>query len=1045
MNYSLLAMGGLLLFGLTVSASPGFKNDFAPEKKWYQNRTITGKVTNESGEGLAGVTIQVKGTSRTALSASDGTFSIDLPPGARTLIFSYVGMEAKEVSITQNSTYQVQLTSLTNTMADVVVVGYGTQRKVNLTGSVSSVSGAKLTERPAPNAANLLQGRITGLQITQPSDEPGRDNPNILIRGRATFGGSTSPLILIDGVTGSLNNLSPDDIESVSVLKDAASAAIYGSRAANGVVLVTTKKGRRGQTTVSYRVNVGVHSPTALPDFITNSAEYMEMYNQAAARSGVAFRYDPAEIAKYKSGTDPLNYPNFDYVDYYFRSAVVTDHNLSLSGGNERNTFNLSVSYLNQDAMLPGYNFKRYNGLFNYTSQINNRITVGTILNLTYKDRQEPPFTSENLALSVYAAGPLYAPFLPDGSGRIVSRAYQAEGRNRNPQEAYAMGWQNTKEYNLNGQAYIDIKLIKGMTWTSKVAVNYVDEYYKMYQHPYSAYLLHQKDPATGDYQTGPTAFFGPDYLGVTDQYSKTITPTVYSVVNYETKIGQDHDIKALAGFEQVTSKFQTLRARRLNGVSTAIQELSGYTSTGEAINSTYPRLPGLSAPYQWALQSFFGRINYGYKGKYLLEGNLRYDGTSRVSPDYRWGVFPSVSGAWLVSREDFFTKNVSFVNNLKLRASYGTLGNQEIGNYPYQNVLTVSGVSYPFGNTTPTNAAVLNSYKDQSLKWETTRILDYGIDLDFSKGLFGLTFDWFKKTTSDILAAQPVPASLGLGSPTFNNGKMQAKGIELELRHQNHIGAFHYGVNAQISTANNKVLEIKVPSIGTSINQVGLPYGSHYLYIWDGIFQVEDTMAGSKVPKHVLNPNPKPGDLKMKDVNGDGVVDANDRVVVKGAYPDYIYSFGFNADYKGFGLTAFFQGVQGIKNRVNNWGIDPFMQGTPPTTKWRDAWTPENRSNTLPGIYVAGYTGVAAYSGSTYYLMDASYLRLKNIMLSYTFSPKLISRIKSKDLTVYVSADNLFTITSYEGSDPERSSTTGNYVQYPQARILNFGLNVKF
>jgi hypothetical protein len=289
------------------------------------------------------------------------------------------------------------------------------------------------------------------------------------------------------------------------------------------------------------------------------------------------------------------------------------------------------------------------------------------------------------------------------------------------------------------------------------------------------------------------------------------------------------------------------------------------------------------------------------------------------------------------------------------------------------------------------------------------------------------------------------VPASLGLGSPTFNNGKMQAKGIELEVRHQNRIGEFHYGVNAQISTAKNEVLEIKVPGIGTSINQVGLPYGSHYLYIWDGIFQVEDTGAGSKVPKHVLNPNPKPGDLKMKDMDGDGDVDADDRVVVSGAYPEYLYSFGFNADYRGFGLTAFFQGVKGLKNRVNNWGVDPFMQGTPPTTKWRNAWTPDNRSNTLPGIYVAGYTGVAAYGGSTYYLMDASYLRLKNITLSYNFPSKLISRIKSKGLTVYVSADNVFTITDYEGSDPERSSTTGNYVQYPQARILNFGLNIKF
>ncbi len=761
MKKRLLFLSSVLLFGSLLFASP-YSND---EHRFANNkitaRPITGKVTDVNGAALANVTVQAKGTNVFTTTAEDGTFTINAPDNVTALVFSYTGMATIEETIGTRSTIQVQLSANPVSMDEVIVVGYGTTKKVNLTGSVGTVTGATLTQRPAPNVSNLLQGRVTGLQVTQPSAEPGRDNANLLIRGRATFGGSTGPLVLIDGVTGSINNLSPDDVENVSVLKDAASAAIYGSRAANGVILITTKKGRRGQTTVSYRVNVGVHTPTAMPDFITNSAEYMEMYNAAAARSGVAFRYDVAEIAKYRNATDQNAFPNFDYVDYYFKNATVSNHNISVSGGSERNMFNLSISYLNQDAMLPGYSFKRYNGLFNYTSQVSKVITIGTAMNLTYKDRQEPPFTSENFALGVYAAGPLYGPFLPDGSGRIVSRAYQGEGRNRNPQEMLEMGWQNTKEYNLNGQAYIDLKLFKGFTWTSKVAINYVDEYYKMYQHPYSAYLLQQKDPLTGDYQTGSTAFFGPDYLGVTDQYAKVITPTIYSVANYETRIGNDHDIKALAGFEQIYNRSQGLRGRRFNGVSTALQEITGYTNTGEAINATYPRLPGLPGTSEWALQSFFGRVNYAFKNKYLLEANLRYDGTSRVSPDYRWGLFPSVSGAWLVSQEDFFSKNVGFINNLKVRASYGTLGNQEIGNYPYQNVLTVSGISYPFGNSAPAGAAVLNTYRDQSLQWESTTILDFGFDVDFRKGLFGLTFDWFDKTTSDILASQPVPASL--------------------------------------------------------------------------------------------------------------------------------------------------------------------------------------------------------------------------------------------------------------------------------------------
>ena len=1041
MRVQLLAIGVGICMSIPSSANYSSPKKLFNSPQQTRQKTIQGKVTGQNGEPLEGVSITAKGSQRTTVSKADGSFSIEVADEITTLFFYYVGLETKEVDINGKTNVAVKLTAALSLDSEVIVVGYTSQKKVNLTGSVATVSGSTLTQRPVPNVGNLLEGRVAGLQVTQPSAEPGRDNPNFLIRGRSSFGGSTAPLVLIDGVAGSIGNLSPDDIESVTVLKDAASAAIYGSRSANGVVLITTKKGKKGQTTISYRVNVGSNRPTKLPDLITNSAEYMDMYNAAATRGGVAFKYAQTEIDKYRNGNNSSQYPNFDNIDYYFNPAMVVSHNLSLSGGTDKSTFNFSLSYLNQDAMLPGYNYKKYNGLFNYTNQVTKAITIGTSMNLTYKNRQEPPFTSENLALLVYAAGPLYGPFLPDGSNRVVSRAYDLEGRNRNVQEAFAMGYQNTKEYNLNAQAYVDIKLLKGLTWSSKVAINYVDEYYKMYQHPYSAYLLQEKDPVTNDYKA---ASFGPDYLGVTDQYSKTLNPTVYSVLNYETTVAKDHSIKALVGYEQLYNKFQTLRARRLNGVSTAITELAGYTSTGEAINTTYPRLPGLSSPYEWALQSVFGRVNYDYRGKYLFEANMRYDGTSRVSPDFRWGFFPSVSVGWLASREKFFRDNVNLISNLKLRASYGSLGNQEIGNYPYQNVLTVSGVSYPFGNTTPAQGAVLNSFKDQSLHWETTRTADFGIDLDFAKHIFGLTFDWFNRTTSDILAAQSVPASLGLTSPTFNNGKMRARGIELELRHQYKIGKVTYGVNAQISTANNKVLEIKVPSIGTSIAQVGLPYNSHYLYIWDGIFQTAD-LTDPKVPKHVLNPNPKAGDLKMKDVTGDGVVDANDRVVVDGAYPDYMYSFGFNVQYEGFSLNAFFQGVQGLKNRVTGWGVDPFNQGSAPTTKWRNAWTPTNPTNELPAMYIAGYAGVANYVGSTYYLMDASYLRLKNVVLSYNIPRAWLSRIKAKDLTIYISADNLFTITKYEGSDPERSSTTGNYAQYPQAKVFNAGLNIKF
>ncbi|QNL52269.1 TonB-dependent receptor [Olivibacter sp. SDN3] len=1020
----LLLLGNLLLF----------------DRAFAQNeRAITGKVTAISGESLASVSVRVKSTNTVTSTDTDGNFKLLVPMVGGILEFSSVGFLTREITIGDQTVLTVTLQEDISALDEVVVVGYGTQKKANLTGSVGAVSGEILTQRPAPNAANLLQGRVTGVQVTQPSGEPGRDNPNFLIRGRSTFGGSTAPLVLIDGVTGSFNNLSPNDIENVTVLKDAASAAIYGARAANGVVLVTTKKGRSGKAVFNYHANVARHSPTALPDLITNSAEYMELYNQAAARSGVAFRYPEGEIEKYRNATDRNQYPNFDNVDYYINPATVTNHNLSVSGGGERNTFNASLSYLDQRAMIKGYNFKRYNGLLNYTNELSKAITVGTIMNMTYKDRQEPPFTGENMALAIYAAGPLYGPFLPDGSGRIVSRAYQQEGRNRNPQEYYAMGEQNTKEYNLNAQAFIDIRLFKGFTWTSKVAINYIDEYYKMYQKDYDAFLF-QKDPSTDTYIRDT---FGPDILGVTDQYSKVLNPTVYSTLTYDAQI-EDHTFRVLAGYEQIFYKNQNLRGRRINTVAPVLTDLTGYMPDGESLYFTHPRLPSLAGPSEWAMQSFFGRLNYDYKGIYLLEANLRYDGTSKVSPAYRWGLFPSVSAGWLLSKENFLENQSNWLSELKFRGSYGTLGNQDVGTYLYQDNLVIGSIYYPFGNADLQQGAVNDVFRDQRIRWESSRVLDFGFDLNVKNGLLGITFDWFRRSAFNILAAPSVPASLGVPSQTINNGKMRSQGIELELTHQHRIGEVSYGANFQISTARNKVIDIQIPFRGSTIQEIGLPYNEHFLYEWDGIFQEED-IGNPAVPRHELNPNPRAGDLKMKDKNGDGVVNADDRIVVKGAYPDYIYSFGFNVGYKGFSLHAFFQGVEGLKARVNNWGVDPFMQGTAPTSKWRDAWTPENRSNTLPAIYIAGYSGVANYGSSTYYLQDASYLRLKNVMLSYNFPEHVVSKLKMQGLGLYFSADNLFTITDYEGGDPERTSVSGNFAQYPQARIFSLGMNVKF
>ncbi|MFC3809338.1 SusC/RagA family TonB-linked outer membrane protein [Lacihabitans lacunae] len=1021
-----------------------FLFSFCALQGFGQSKLITGKITDEAGEVLTGVSVALKASTVGTFSDQNGAYSISVPDNA-ILVFSFIGMETSEFSVAGQTKLDVVMKKGLIDLGEVVVVGYAVQKKVNLTGAVDNVSGKVLTTRPQTNSANLLQGRLTGVVVTQPGAEPGLDSPNIRIRGMGSYGASNDPLILIDGVSGSLNNLSPADIETVTVLKDASSAAIYGARAANGVILVTTKRGKKGAPVVSFNANLSIQSPTRLPKFITNSAQYMEMLNTASANDGKAIPFTQANIDAYKNApAGSKEYPNFNALDYWFQNATVKNNNLSVSGGGEKNTYSVSFNALNQNSMIPGYRFNRYNALINNNLELSKWISLGTTLNLTSKYTQQPAANSLFTPMYIYTTSPLNEPFLPDGSGRVVTRSYASEAPIRGRpglQESFLMGEQYYKEVNLNPQVYVDIKPFKGFTWTTKAAINYVDIFYKMHQQNYTAYSLHEKDPVTGDYLAIPK---NADVLGVTDDYSKDYMKTFYSVGSYQTKLGENNNLNVMGGYEQNSFRHQQLRATRSNTVDPALTELQAYTATNQELFKQTARMLGYNAPYEWSLQSVFGRVNYSYKSKYLLEGNIRYDGTSRVSPSYRWGVFPSLSAGWVISDEDFVKDNADWLQNLKLRASYGVLGNSEIGAYAYQDNMDIT-VSYPYGSTL-TQGAVVNTFRDQSLRWETTRIADIGLDLDIKNGLLGVTFDWFDKFTYNILAKQPIPASMGLADPTLNDGKMRNRGFELSLNHRNHIGKLNYSSYFQISQYKNEVVYISAPSIGNTIRAIGQPYNEMNLYIWDGIVQQSDLTSG-KLPKSTLNPNQKAGDLKMKDLNNDGVIDGNDRQPVSGLYPKFAYDFGFNFGYKQFNLNIFFQGIEGQKSVMSFWGPQPFAGGMPPMTKWVNAWTPQNPTNELPALHTDGYAGVNSYSNSTYFLQDGSYLRLKSVMLSYAVPAKIANKIKAKDCSVFVSGDNLLTFTKFEGQDPERSLTSYQnvYLSYPQARILNFGLNVKF
>ncbi|MBX3257796.1 MAG: TonB-dependent receptor [Chitinophagaceae bacterium] len=1029
-SFTFIALPTLLLL-------PAFTNGNDATGKYIlqqmqSNLSITGKVTNEGGLPLEGVTVQVKGQTTYTTTDATGSFSINVPGSSAVLVFSYIGMQTLERQVPASGIMIVELKQEQGTLSDVVVVGYGTQKKINLTGSVATVGGSTLVERPATNAANLLQGRVTGLQVIQPTASPGRDDPQFQIRGLGSFGASSNPLVLVDGLIGSITNLNPNDIESVSVLKDAASAAIYGSRAANGVILVTTKRGRQGAPLLEYRVDIGSHTATRLPDFIYNSVEYMTMYNAAKERVGLPPLYTQEQIDAYKNPSDPVQYPNFNWTDHYFNPATVINHNLRFSGGNERTNYSISLGYLDQDGVLPVFNYKRYNAIININSLVNKRVKVGTVINMVKKRIAEPRNVNSDVVLLVYQGSPNFMPFLPDGSGRIARYAYANEGHNRNPEtDLHPGNYQHTNLHGINAQGYIDVQLLKGLVWQVKGGFNYNGETYKSHQQVVNQYAYLKPEGAT-DY---PYIDDGGKSGGVTDRYSQNVLPSVFSTLNYETVLEKYHNLKVLAGYEQQSFKTQFLQGGRLTFPTPSLAEINAGSPTGQSLSGTAT---------EWALRSYFGRINYDFNGKYLLEGNLRYDGSSRIASNNRWGAFPSVSAGWRISRESFVQDNVKWLDDLKIRASWGTLGNQEIGLYPYQDILTLS--EYPYGSALQA-ATVVTRLTDKNIKWESTRVVNVGMDLEVARGLFGLTLDWFKKNTFDILTSQPVPGSLGLSGPVTNDGKLQNIGWEVQLRHNNQVGDFNYGAYVLFSTFKNKLLKIRVPTKG--VNEVGLPYGSYYMYEWIGIFQSQDDI--DKSPEQPFFP-PSPGDLKIKDQNGDGVVNAEDRKTIKGIFPDFTYSFGVNASWKGFALSAFFQGTKGNKMPLNGWGIDPFIQGTPPTTKFRDAWSPTNPSNTVPAIYESWtYGGVSAYP-STYYLQDASYLRLKNVNLSYTLPKRVTDKIWSKGVTVYVSGDNLLTFTKFEGADPETLSRTGStiggwgrYAQFPQVRILNFGIDVKF
>ncbi|MEO6287528.1 MAG: TonB-dependent receptor [Dyadobacter sp.] len=983
-------------------------------------KTIKGVVTSGTKETLPGVNITIKGTTRGTSTDVNGAYSLDVPDDGGILVFSFVGHVSQEIKVADASVINVDLAVDNKALDEVVVVGYNSQAKRNLISAVTTVSGDAIIKRVATNPVSLLQGHLPGLQVIQNSGEPGNEGLQLRVRGTGTFSGAgNDPLIIIDGLPGKLDILNPNNIESITVLKDAASAAIYGARGANGVIVVKTKNGNGGGFAFGYGFNIGISNPTQIPKTVTNSAEFMELSNEARTNSNLSPLYTQDQIDLYRNATDRVKFPNHNWLDDLFRPAYVKNHFLNMSGGSiDGTTFNVGLGITDQPGVMIGFDYKKYTMNLGLSSKVHKRVTLGTNLQFRYGDQQAPSNGSTDMFLSTMAQSPLYPPQTEDG--KWIKRAFPNEQGNKNTiATVKEKSIQYTKDYYAQGNMSLDVDVLDGLRWENKAGFNFQNNKSSTFRPVVPMYYFNDMSSA-GLLDVGTP--------GLNVQRNDVIYSVFYSQLNYHKTLG-DHTLSILGGYQQEKNQASSISASRRQYPTNLLTELDAGPADGQTNGGT-------SA--QWAIHSLYATANYSLKDKYLLGGSVRYDGTSRLPSDTRWGLFYSFSGGWRISKEAFL-QNTNWLNDLKLRASYGQLGNQNIGNYPYQATLT--NTNYAFGGSTSTGFAS-QSIVDPNLTWETTRSVNVGLDLTAFNNKITLSADVYNKYTFDILRGSQVPLWLGLNAPTINNGAVRNKGIELNLAYVGRTnGGFSYTVGVNLQAYKNILEEFGKTEISSNtIREEGHALDEFYVYIWDGIFQSQAEIDAA--PKQPVTPTP--GDLKIKDVNGDGVISDKDRTYQKGKYPAMQLGLNLSADWKGFDMSAQVFSSVGQKIYVNGWGIEPFRQGSVPTTDWRNRWTPTNHTNTMPKIYVAdGYAPVQNYN-STYFLKNASFVRLRNIQLGYTIPRSVIDKIKMKSVRLFASADNVLTASKFPGLDPERVNS-GNYLAYPQNRTFTFGINVQF
>ena len=985
-------------------------------------RNIRGRVVDSFGMPVIGAAVMVQGTNIGTTTDMEGNYILDNVSETTVLTVTSIGYKSKTITVGDSDILNIILAEDTNLLEEVVVVGYGTQTRVNLTGSVATVTNSEITDRPSANISSALQGLTPGLMVTQGSGEPGNDGSTIRIRGVGTLN-SSSPYVLVDGIeTGTINQIDPNEIESISVLKDAASAAIYGSKASNGVILITTKRGSKGAPKVSYSGNVSFSNVSTLVERLS-SYDYARLMNDLDKREGISPQFTDEDLEAFRNGSDPDNHPDVDWTGLIYRTGIAHKHNITVSGGTENIKYMFSGGYLNQQGTLKNSDRQQFNIRANFDVRLSKKFNFRANLAFLNNNYSRPNASYRGDMHMLILTANRIAPWIPDKKSD-GTYGYITDG---NPL-AWLEADTRTRygKRNFSGMAALDYNIIKDLKFTVQGA--------------YISNLSLTKDYRK-EVRYDETYFHGPTKL--TETKANWERKTLDLFLNYSRTFASSHTLKVMLGYNIERYDYSNLSASREGFVNTNLTDMNAGDSETMK-NSGYTRA--------LALMSYFGRLNYDYKGRYLFEANFRSDASSRFAKGFRWGYFPSFSAGWRISEEGWMDAAKPYIQNMKVRASWGRLGNQNAvadDYFPYLPTLYI-GKNFPFGGVVNTGITVVD-HKVNSITWEKSRTYGFGLDMTFLKD-FTFSADYYNRLTTDIIMDISVPWTFGI-SGTFqdNRGSMVNKGVELALGwHHDFSNGWRLGLNANWSYNKNTILDLAgVDEMvsGYSINKVGESYGAFYVYKTNGVFKSDEE---AEEYEHLFG-NPfkvqyKGGDLRIVDTDGDGKITPDDRIVTDSRFPVHTYAASVNVAWKGFDLSLFFQGAADVcryfgTNVVGYFGGDT----SHPSTNWLDAWTPENPNATWPRAF-KNTDSVSSPSKvySDFWCRNTSYLRLKSVNFSYTLPNKITRKIGIDKVQIYYAGENLCTFDSLPFNvDPEVPS--GDIEYYPSSRTHSIGLNITF